>query len=73
MVTPSVSQFSRSVVSDYLQPHGLQMQGFHVHHQLQEPDQTYAHQVGDAIRPSHPLSLPAPPALNLSLQQGLFQ
>ena len=40
MVTPSVSQFSRSVVSDYLQPHGLQMQGFHVHHQLQEPDQT---------------------------------
>ena len=28
---------------------------------------------GDAIQPSHPLSSPSPPALNLSQHQGLFQ
>ena len=27
----------------------------------------------DAIQPSHPLSSPSPPALNLSQHQGLFQ
>ena len=31
------------------------------------------HRVGDAIQPSHPLSAPSPPALNLSLNQGLFK
>ena len=31
------------------------------------------HWVGDAIQPSHPLSSPYPPALNLSQHQGLFQ
>ena len=35
--------------------------------------QTYGHQVGDAIQPSHPLSSPSPPAFNLSQHQGLFQ
>ncbi|KAB0341165.1 hypothetical protein FD754_018091 [Muntiacus muntjak] len=29
--------------------------------------------VGDAIQPSHPLSSPSPPALNLSQHQGLFK
>ena len=29
--------------------------------------------VGDAIQPSHPQSLPSPPALNLAQHQGLFQ
>ena len=29
--------------------------------------------VGDAIQPSHPLSPPSPPTLNLSQHQGLFQ
>ena len=47
--------------------------GFPVHHQLQESTQTYAHSVGDAIPPSHPLSSPFPPALNLSQHQGLFK
>ena len=28
--------------------------------------------VSDAIQPSHPLSSPSPPALNLSQHQGLF-
>ena len=39
--------------------------GFPVHHQLPELAQTDVHQVGDAIQPSHPLSSPSPPALNL--------
>ena len=35
--------------------------------------QTHVHQVGDATQPSHPLSFPSPPALNLSQHQDLFQ
>ena len=42
-------------------------------HQLPESTQTYVHWVGDAIQPSHPLSSPSPPSLNLSQHQGLFQ
>ena len=42
-----------------------------VHHQLLESTQTHVHQVGDAIQPSHPLSSPSPPSLNLSQHQGL--
>ena len=38
-----------------------------VHHQLPEFTKTHdVHRVGDAIQPSHPLSSPSPPALNLS-------
>ena len=44
-----------------------------VHRQLLDLTQTHLHQVGDAIQPSHPLSSPCPPALNLSQHQGLFQ
>ena len=40
--------------------------GLPVHHQLPESTQTHVHWVGDAIQPSHPLSSPSPPALNLS-------
>ena len=47
--------------------------GLPVHHQLPEFIQTYVHQVGDAIQPSHPLSSPSPPAPNPSQHQGLFQ
>ena len=68
-----VLQFSRSVVSDSLQPHGLQHASFPVHHQLPELTQTHVHQVGNTIQPSHPLSSPSPPAFNLSQHQGLFQ
>ena len=46
--------------------------GFPVHHQLLECAQTYVHWVDDPIQPSHPLSSPSPPALNLSQHQGLF-
>ena len=47
--------------------------GLPVHHQLPEFTQTHIHRVGDAIQPSHPLSSPSPPALNLSQHQGLFE
>ena len=46
--------------------------GLPVHHQLPEFTQTHVHQVDDAIQPSHPLSSPSPPALNLSQHQGLL-
>ena len=46
--------------------------GLPVHHQLQKFTQTHIHRVSDAIQPSHPLSSPSPPALNLSQHQGLF-
>ena len=36
-----------------------------VHHQLPESTQIHVHGVGDGILPSHPLSSPSPPALNL--------
>ena len=47
--------------------------GLHVHRQLPEYTQTHVHWVGDAMQPSHPLSSPSPPALNLSQHQGLFK
>ena len=47
--------------------------GFPVHQQLPEFTQIHVHRVNDAIQPSHPLSSPSPPALNLSQHQGLFQ
>ena len=47
--------------------------GFLVPHHLPELAQTHVHWVGDTIRPSHPLSSPSPPAVNLSQHWGLFQ
>ena len=46
--------------------------GFLVHHQLPELTQTHIHWVRDAIQPSHLLSSPFHPTLNLSQHQGLF-
>ena len=66
-------QFSHSVVSESLRPHGLQHARPPVHHQLPEFTQTHVHWVGDAIQPCHPLSSPSPPTLSLSQHQGLFQ
>ena len=42
-------------------------------HQLPEFTQNHVHWVTDAIQPSHPLSSPSPPALNLSQHQSLFK
>ena len=47
--------------------------GFPLLHYLPQFAQTYVHWVSDATQPSHPLSPPSPPALNLSQHQGLFQ
>ena len=47
--------------------------GLPVHHQLPEFTQTHVHWVDGAIQPSHPLSSPSSPALNLSQHQCLFQ
>ena len=71
----SISQF-RSVAQSCLtlcNPMNHSMPGLPVHHQLPEFNQTHAHQVGDAIQPSHPLSSPSPPASNPSRHQGLLQ
>ena len=66
-------QFGHSMVSDSVTPMNRSTPGLPVHHQLLEFTQIHAHQVGDAIQPSHPLSSPSPPALNPSQHQGLFQ
>ena len=54
-------------------PMGCSKPGFSVHYQLPEPTQTHVHRVDHAIQPSHPLSSPSPPALNLVQYQGFFQ
>jgi len=68
-------QFS-SVAQSYptlCDPMNCSTPGLPVHHQPLEFTQTHVHWVGDAIQPSHPLSSPSPPALNLSQPQGLFK
>ena len=47
--------------------------GLPVHHKFPESTQADVHWAGDTIQPSHPLSSPSPPALNLSQHQGLFK
>ena len=54
-------------------PMNRSVSAFPVHQQLAEFTQTHVHWIGDDIQPSHPLSSPSPPALNLSQHQGLFQ
>ena len=54
-------------------PKDFSTPGLPVRHQLPEFTQTYVHQVGDAIQPSHPLSSPSTLAFNLSQHQGLSQ
>ena len=61
----SVQSFSR-VFALLCDPMNRNMPGLPVHHQLPKSTQTHVHRVGDAIQPSHPLSSPSPPALNLS-------
>ena len=69
-LTGFLVQFSRSVVSDSLRPHGLQHSRPPCHHQLPESTQTHVHRVGDAIQTSHPLSPPSPHSFNLSQHQS---
>ena len=76
MITQSSRYSFSSVAQSCLtlcDPMNCSTPGLPVYHQLPESTQTYVHQVGDAIQPSHPLSSPSPPALSLSQHQGLFQ
>ena len=59
-------QFSRSVVSDSLQPLNRSTPRLPVYYHLPEFTQTQVHRVSDAIQPSHPLSSPSLPAPNPS-------
>ena len=57
-----------SVAQSYLtlwDPMNHSTPGLPVHHQPPESTQTPVHWVDDAIQPSHPLSSPSPPAINL--------
>ena len=67
---PSVQSLSRVRLCNLM---NCSMPGLPVHHQFPEFIQTHAHQVGDVIQPSPPLSSPSPPAPNSSKNQGLFQ
>ena len=67
--TSLIVQFSCSVVSDSLWPHGLQHTRL-LYHQLLDLTQTHVHGIGDAIKPSHPLLSPFPPAFNRSQHQS---
>ena len=65
-------QFSYSVMSNSLRPHGLQ------HATLPCPSptpgvQAHVHHIGDVIESSHPLSSPSPLTFSLSQHHGLFQ
>ena len=63
-------QFSCSVVSNTLQPHGLQHARLPFHHQLSELAQTHVHWIRDAIQSSYPLLSPSSLSLNLSQYQS---
>ena len=68
-----VAQFSSVQLLSHAQlcdPMNRSTPGLPAHHQFPESTQTHVHRVGDAIQPSHPLSFPSPPALNLSQHQG---
>ena len=72
----SIGQFSVQSLSRlqlFADPMNCTMPGLPVHHQLSEFTQSHLHWVADGIKPSHPLSSPSPPALDLSQHQGLFK
>ena len=54
-------------------PMNRSIPGLPVHHQLPEFIQTHVHWGGNAIQPSHPLSSPSTPTLNLFQLDGLFK
>ena len=64
--------FSYSVVSNSTTPWTAALQAS-LFFSISQFAQTHVHWVNDAIQPSHPLSPPSFPALNLSQHQGPFQ
>ena len=71
-ITQISSQFSRSVVSDFVIPWTAACQAF-LFITISQSTQTHVYLVSDVIQPSHPLSSCTPPAFNLYQLQGLFQ
>ena len=70
-LTISQSQFSSvAQLCLTLRSHGLQYTRPPCISSTSKFTQTHVPWVGDAIQPSHPLSLPSPPAFNLSQHQG---
>ena len=67
----SVSSVAQSCLTLH-DPMNRSMPGLPVQYQLLEFTQTHVHRVSDAIKPSHPLSSPSPPAPNPSQHQSLF-
>ena len=66
-------QFSHSVMSNSVRPHGLQHARLPCLSLTPGATQTHVHLVSDAIQPSYPLSSPSPPAFNHYQHQGLFK
>ena len=67
-------QFNSAPLSPTLcNPMNCNTPGLPVRHQHPASTQTHVQCVGDAIQPSHPLSSPSPPALNLSQHQSLIK
>ena len=62
-------QFSCSVASDSLRPHGLK----HIRLPITNSWSLFKCMSIESLMPPHPLSSTSPPAFNLSQQQGLFQ
>ena len=71
-INRSVSSVTQSSLT-LCDPMDSSTPGFPVLDQLPKLAQTHVHLVCDAIQPSHPLSSPSPPALDLSQHQGLFK
>ena len=70
LITLSVSSVARSCLT-LCGPMDCSMPGCPILYYLLEIAQTHVHWVSDAKQPSHPLSSPSPPALNLSRHQVL--
>ena len=73
-VKVSLVQFSSVIEScpTLCNPMDCSTPHFPVHHQLLKLAQTHVHQVGDAIQPSHPLSVPFSSCLQSFLASGSF-
>ena len=70
-VMTNLSSVTQSCLTLY-DPMNHSSPGLPVHHQLQEFIQTHLPQVGDAIKPSHPLSSPFPPRQHIKKQRHYF-
>ena len=73
--TPAPDMFSSVTQScpNLFDPIDCSTPGFLILQHLPELAETHAHQICDAIQPSHPLSSSSPLAFNLSQHQDLFQ